>query len=88
MFEAAHARQLIEALEKMNAELVQLGEQELELHHQVNPGGGPTPISPDAVAILGARMQIATLSRAVHTIGTTLVEILVDRAEEENLGLK
>jgi hypothetical protein len=87
MFEAQHARNLIETLTTMVKELDVIAHQELDLQRQVNPSGAPTPISADAVAILSARVQLITLTKAVSTIGTTLVEILTDRAEEESLGL-
>ncbi|OJU43611.1 MAG: hypothetical protein BGN98_10370 [Microbacterium sp. 69-7] len=87
MFEAEQAKALSAALEDMTAQLEKIAAEELELHRQVNPGGGPTPISPDAVAILSARMQIVTLTNAVMTIGTTLREILKDRIAERDMGL-
>lgn len=87
MFEAEQAKALITSLTDMTAQLEKIAAEELELHRQVNPGGGPTPISPDAVAILSARMQIVTLNKAVMTIGTTLTEILQDRIAERDMGL-
>ncbi|AUG29855.1 MULTISPECIES: hypothetical protein [Microbacterium] len=87
MFEAEQAKALITSLKDMTAQLEKIAAEELELHRQVNPGGGPTPISPDAVAILSARMQIVTLNKAVMTIGTTLTEILQDRIAERDMGL-
>lgn len=87
MFERDHADALIQTLQDMLAQLQKVAEDELQLMQKVNPSGAPTPISADAVAILGARMQIMTLITAVSTIGRTVVEILQDRAEERDLGL-
>lgn len=88
MFERDHAEKLLEDLKTMIADLQKIAADELELQLQVNPTGAPTPISPEGVAILSARMQIMSLTNAVSTIGQTLIEILIDRAEEQRLGLQ
>lgn len=87
MFEADHARKLIENMRATNAELMKLAEQEAELMRQVNPTGAPAPATQEGIVLLSARMQIMTLTKAVHTLGETVVEILLDRAEEQKLGL-
>ncbi|WDG17491.1 hypothetical protein [Microbacterium sp. Clip185] len=87
MFEADHARKLLENMRAMNEELMKLAEQEAELMRQVNPAGKPAPATQEGVVLLSARMQIMTLTKAVHVLGETVVEILHDRLEEQRLGL-
>ena len=84
MFESARAQQLSDELRTLLRRVEKVTIDELDLYQQV---GGTSPASPDSIAIAAAKMQILFLTNTVATMGTILLEILVDAAEEREMGI-
>jgi len=85
MFEGQRARDMLTELQRLTEANVKILGEEADLYTQV---GGQGPATPEGVALLSARLQLAQLTTTVVRMGEIIAEMLIDQIDARDLGVE